>query len=143
MAQFDYQAYIKNTQERTIHSQIDCTEWRGDNYIQYTLKLPNDITIVFILNDDNTREFYYFDDKEVALIEHQPGCFHVVDQNEMRIKIFGTHLNYDSDDDPKEEGDGTDLYRNHQQRTTKSLHHSENRVRWLYPRKLSISCCNT
>lgn len=111
MAEFNYEKYIRELQERTTESQISCSEYKGDNYTSYYITLPNGTIVLFIEYQDNTREIYYHfknqeEDKvykEVGLIEHEPGKYHVkvVDQQNLNIKIFGTHLDYDSDEDVK------------------------------------------
>ena len=56
---FDYEAYIKDMEERTTNSQIPCREWRADNYTSYTVNLPDGSIIVVDKHNDNTKAIFY------------------------------------------------------------------------------------
>lgn len=105
---FDYEAYIKDMERRTSKYNVEVTEFAGDNYNRYTLALPDGSTIVFVKFDDGTKDISYHTtdtNDEVSLREHQTGKYHVHKANSktLRVQILGTHLDYDSINDPEEE----------------------------------------
>ena len=112
--QFDYQAYIKDMEARTKKYNVEVTEFKGHNYTKFTLVLPDKSSIVFTQYDDGTKDISYYTEDTgnvVSLREHEAEKYHVHKENikTLRIQVFGTHLDYDSINDPEEENDGTDL----------------------------------